>query len=497
MKKEYNRQTIEKCARNCLLCHNASCDAACPHKLQPSKFLRSIYFDNYINAGNFINKKLCSKCKGQCEKKCISNSPNQIHLWDLINSYQTIKVDTKDVDLSIKFLNKKCENPFFLASSAVVTNYEMCRKALAMGWAGVVFKTICYEECNETSPRFTASKKDGGFISLQNLEQLSENTVEENLKIITKLKKEFPNKIIVASIMGQNPKEWTQLAKLVTKAGCDIIECNFSCPQMTMPNMGHAISANIPLAIEFTKATIKGTKLPIIIKLSPNIGHIESLATAVIKAGAKAISAINTVSSISSIDLDNMQANPNVDGKSSISGLSGKAVKPIALHFIANLSQCKDLKNVDISGIGGIETWRDAAEFISLGCKNVQVCTAVMLYGYRIIEDLISGLKIYLKLHNYKKLDQLVGKAIKNIVPPEKLNRSTICFPQFNWNKCIKCGRCYIACYDAGRQAIEMEGQNIKYNAKKCIGCHLCRLVCPINAIGTAGRIDKKLLVKK
>ena len=494
---KFNEKIIKKCARNCLLCHNASCDSACPYKLQPSKFLRSIYFDNWINAGNFIDQKLCNKCNGQCEKNCINNKPNQIHLWELIKNYKSTNINTKSVDLSINFLNKKCENPFFLASSAVSTNYEMCKKALAMGWAGIVFKTICFTKCNETSPRFTVSKKDGSFISLQNLEQLSENTVEQNLKIISKLKKEFPNKIIVASIMGQNKKEWTQLAKLVSSAGCDFIECNFSCPQMTVANMGHSISANIPLAVKYTKATIKGTKLPVIIKLSPNIGRMENLATAVIKAGAEAISAINTISSISSIDLDSMHANPNVSGKSSISGLSGKAVKPIALNFIASLSQCKALKNVDISGIGGIETWKDATEFISLGCKNVQICTSVMLYGYRIIEDLISGLKIFMKLHNYKKIDDFVGKAIKNIVSPKKLDRSTICLPQFNWNKCIKCGRCYIACYDAGRQAIEMQGQTLKYNAKKCIGCHLCRLVCPVNAIGITKRFDKKLLKVK
>lgn len=474
----------------CLLCHDAICDKACPYKLKPSKFLRSLYFDNAIGAGKYINKSKCLKCKGFCQSKCI-NRCNKVDILELIKNYDKEYINAEKVDISIKFLNKKCENPFFLASSAVSTDYDMCRKALKLGWGGIVMKTVSLHDINETSPRFTTNKNDNTFISFQNLEQLSEKTLEENLGIIKKLKKEFPKKIIVGSIMGNSEAEWTKLAKIFSKSGCDIIECNFSCPQMTYANMGSAISANTKLAVSFTKAVLKGTSLPIIVKLSPNFGPLSPLAIAVKKAGANAISTINTISSISSIDLETMCPNPNIDGKSAPSGLSGKAVKPIALRFIAELAKCKELKNIQISGIGGIETWRDALEFITLGCRNVQVCTAVMQYGYRIIDDLIVGLKTFLKTHNCKSLEQLVGKAVKNVLTPEKLNRSTIVYPSFNLNKCIKCGRCYLSCYDGGVQAIEFNNGKLIYNAKKCIGCHLCRQVCPVNAIGTTKRINK------
>ena len=488
--KSLSSNTFKILVRKCLLCHDAVCDKACPNKFKPSKFLRSLYFNNPIGAGKYIDKNKCLKCKGYCQSKCI-NTHNKVDIQKLIKNYEYNYVNAKNIDISIKFLNKKCENPFFLASSAVSTNYEMCRKALKLGWGGVVMKTVCLHNINETSPRFTTNKNDNTFISFQNLEQLSERSLKENLEIIRKLKKEFPKKIIIASIMGSNEAEWTKLAKLFSKTGCDMIECNFSCPQMTIANMGSAISANIKLAVSFTKAALKGTKLPLIVKLSPNVGIMSPLAIAVKKAGANAISTINTISSISSIDLEQMCPNPNVDGKSAASGLSGKAVKPIALKFIAELARCNELKGIQISGIGGVETWRDALEFISLGCRNVQVCTSVMQYGYRIIDDLIDGLKIFMKTHNYKNLNQLVGLAIKNVVTPEKLNRSTIVYPSFNLNKCIKCGRCYLSCYDGGAQAIQFNNGKLIYNAKKCIGCHLCRLVCPVNAIGTTRRINK------
>ncbi|WP_125153040.1 NAD-dependent dihydropyrimidine dehydrogenase subunit PreA [Clostridium rectalis] len=392
----------------------------------------------------------------------------------------------KKADLSIEFCGVNCENPFFLSSSPVSNNYEMCAKAFDNGWGGVVFKTIGFFIANEVSPRFCNLNKEGiSFIGFKNMEQIAEHGLEYNLEQIKKIKENYPDKVLVASIMGQNEEEWTKLAKVVEQAGADIIECNFSCPQMTSHSMGVDVGQSKNLVKMYSKATKKGSKLPVLAKMTPNIGNMKTPAIASIEGGANGIAAINTIKSIINIDLNKLSALPIINGKSSISGYSGKAIKPIALRFICELAKCNELKNVPISGIGGIETWEDALEFIMLGASNVQVTTAVMQYGYRIVEDMISGLSFYMEEKGFKTVKEMVGLAVKNIVPPENLERDYIIYPEFNFHRCVGCGRCYISCYDGGHQAIKWnkEDRTPQLEIENCVGCHLCSNVCPANCI--------------
>ena len=389
-------------------------------------------------------------------------------------------------DLSINFCNVKCENPFFLSSSPVDNCYEMCAKALETGWGGLVFKTLGFYIPTDCSPRFDALKKEStNFIGFKNMEQISEHPLEESLEALRKLKNNYPTKVIVASIMGQSEKEWEDLAKLVTEAGADIIECNFSCPQMTSHEMGSDVGQNPVLVKQYCQAVAKGSKLPILAKMTPNIGDMNIPAIASIEGGASGISAINTIKSITNIDLDKMIGLPIVNGKSSISGYSGKAIKPIALRFIQQIRVNDKLRDVPISGIGGIETWKDALEFILLGASNIQVTTAVMQYGYRIVEDMISGLSYFMEERKIDKLDDLVGIANSNIIPAEDIDRSFVIYPDIDKDRCIKCGRCYLSCFDGGHQAYTYneESREITLNKDKCVGCHLCSLVCPVQAI--------------
>ncbi|QAT61131.1 NAD-dependent dihydropyrimidine dehydrogenase subunit PreA [Acidilutibacter cellobiosedens] len=400
----------------------------------------------------------------------------------------------KKKDLSIEFCGVKCENPFFLSSSPVGNCYEMCAKALDTGWGGVVFKTVGFFIANEVSPRFDNLRKESTpFIGFKNMEQIAEHPLEENLEAIRRIKKDYPNKVLIASIMGQNEEEWEKLAKLVTEAGADIIECNFSCPQMTSHAMGSDVGQNPELVKKYCQAVRQGTSLPFLAKMTPNIGNMSLPAIASIEGGATGISAINTVKSITGIDLNKFIGLPIVNGKSSVSGYSGKAVKPIALRFIQELATNEKLKNIPISGIGGIETWEDAAEFILLGSTNLQVTTAIMQYGYRIVEDLIEGLSYYMEEKGFKKLDDMVGLANKNIIPAEDLDRSYIVYPKFDEEKCVGCGRCYISCYDGGHQAINWDDENRKpvLDKEKCVGCHLCANVCPVQCI-SKGDIEFK-----
>lgn len=491
----YADHFLQSEAARCLLCHLPPCSDACPKGFACGDFVRSVRFENEKNAKACPDVNICFDCDAPCEKACI-HYDFPIRIREMVLCCEESDEKSDDVDLSVDFCGVHCENPFFLSSSVVASNYEMCANALRAGWGGIVFKTIGYIRPNEVSPRFDATRKESTpFIGFRNLEQIAEHPLEENLEFLKKLKKDFPEKVIVASIMGQTDEEWTGLAKAVTEIGVDMIECNFSCPHMSEHGLGSDVGENPKIVKRFTEYTRKGTHLPILAKMTPNLSSMELPAIAAMEGGADGIAAINTIKSISGISLGQMQPLPHIEGKSSVSGYSGKAVKPIALRFIHDLAVHERLKGVPISGMGGIETWQDAAEFFALGCENVQITTAVMQYGYRIIDDLIAGLSFFMRENGYKNIHDFSSKALQNFVNPDKLNRDTVVYPVVDREKCIGCGRCFISCSDAGHQAIVFDGDVRKpqISAKKCVGCHLCLLVCPCNAIGKSRRVPKPL----
>lgn len=389
-------------------------------------------------------------------------------------------------DLSIEFLGVKFKNPFMLSSSPVGNCYDMCAKAFRLGWGGIVYKTLIKDPCDECSPRYDTLRKEGtSFVGFKNMEQLTEHPLEDDLRDIRRLKKEFPDGVLVASIMAGSDEDWKTLAKQVEDAGADMIELNFSCPQMTDTHLGSAIGQNPDLCRQYCKAVKSATKLPVIAKMTPNITDMVEVAYASMEGGADAISCINTIKAILNVDLDKEVGLPIVNGKSSISGYSGKAVKPVALRFIQQLRDNPKTRDVPISGIGGIETWRDAAEFILVGASTLQVTTAIMQYGYRIIDDLCSGLMHYMDEKGVDHLSELVGLANKNIIPAEELDRDFKIYPKIDNDKCVGCGRCFISCYDGSHQAMEWDKKLRRptCNTDKCVGCLLCSLVCPVGAI--------------
>lgn len=485
-------------ANRCLLCQDAPCSKTC-RTGDPARAIRAIRFDNHKPAPQWV--KDCSDDDlEQAEKACI-HPGGPIRIKEVVHSISKDEVEldwytaenkelkVKGPSLSIDFCGIKCENPFFLASSAVCTNYEMVARAFDAGWAGVFYKTICLQEIKEVSPRFDAKHSNGihgDFYGFRNMEQLSENPVEMDFDILRRLKHDYPTKVVVASIMGQTEEEWSRLAKMAEAAGCDAVELNFSCPQMKHKGMGSDVGQSPELVKEYTACVKNSVKIPVIPKMTPNITHIAEPAAACVEAGADAISAINTIKSVT------MTAEAEVAGQRTISGYSGRAVRPIALRHILELAQV--LKHTELSGIGGIETWRDALEFIQLGCANVQVCTAVMQYGYRIIDDFVLGLQRYMVKRGVSQLQQLVGEQLPKFLSPDNLDRDTIVFPMIDREQCIGCGRCYVSCMDGGHQAIDFntETRQPRIVGTKCVGCHLCRLVCPVGAVGVSKRIVKK-----
>lgn len=487
--------TNEEVAR-CLLCEQAPCGATV------ARALRALRFDNLWTARELLSQLNDLEIEA-AEQACI-HYDRPIRIAELKKAIlmpsedkPAEPVSTASTDslpsLELNFCDLVCENPFFLASSAVCTNYEMVARALEAGWAGVFYKTICKQDIREVSPRFDAVRKEGTpFVGFRNMEQLSENPYEEDFDILRRLKTNYPTKRIIASIMGQSEEEWVELARMAEEAGCDAVELNFSCPQMRLTGLGSDIGQNNELILFYTSFVRNAVKIPVIPKMTPNIMTMTQPALSCFFGGAHGISAINTIKSIT------MSDDAQVSGKKTVSGYSGKAVKPIALRMIYEMTGNPILqkagieRHIDISGIGGIETWRDALEFIQLGCRNVQVCTAVMQYGYRIIDDLKSGLQHYMRERGIVELKKLVGEELKNFVMPSDLDRETMVFPKIDRQKCIGCGRCYISCQDGGHQAISFgEDRTPHIIGQKCVGCHLCRLVCPTGAIGMAKRMRK------
>lgn len=474
-------------ASRCLLCQEAPCSKACKTG-DPARAIRAIRFDNSKTALRWV--KDCSDADlERAEQACIHyNWP--LHIKEMLRSIQEDEVDDSHYpSLEISFCGIKCENPFFLASSAVCTNYDMVVRAFEAGWAGVFYKTICLQEIKEVSPRFDAMHNNathGDFYGFRNMEQLSENPVEMDFDILRRLKQNYPTKIVIASIMGQTEEEWIRLAKMAEEAGCDAVELNFSCPQMKHKGMGSDVGQDAELVRTYTACVKNSVSIPVIPKMTPNITHIEEPAMACVQAGADAISAINTIKSVT------MDEDAEVAGQRTISGYSGRAVRPIALRHILELAQMPE--KVELSGIGGIETWRDALEFIQLGCNNVQVCTAVMQYGYRIIDDLILGLQGYMAKCHITHLQELVGEQLPSFLKPSTINRDTIVYPKFNKDLCVGCGRCQMSCNDGGHQAIIFDAETRQPHliGNKCVGCHLCRLVCPAGAIGVSKRVPKR-----
>ena len=499
--KKLYRSDMLKCA----LCYDAPCSKVC-EKLDPAKLLRSIWFDNEdIASLNYPSANPCLDCDAPCEDACLHKKEVKIRdlMLKLNNDVRPeLEIDMPDNEdrLRCDFCGISLENPFLLSSSVVASNYDMCARAFEAGWAGVSFKTICSFDIHEASPRFSAISGDNGtIIGFKNIEQLSDHSVEENMKVFRRLKENYPKKFILASIMGKDDAEWESLARKCEENGADALELNFSCPNMMDGELGSTIGQVPELVERFTAAARRGAHIPILAKLTPNVATMSEAAEAALRGGADGVAAINTIKSVANINIHTYVSAPAVHGMSAVGGYSGNAVKPIALRFIAELGQNPAMKGKHISGMGGIETWRDALEFILLGAGSVQVTTAVMQYGYRIIDDLKSGLNYYLAEKGFRSVEEVRGLALDSVSETtDALERDTILFPHFHPDKCIGCGRCMISCMDGGHQAIRLnEDRRPVLDGSKCVGCHLCVLVCPQKAISSAKkRIYRKAIEK-
>ncbi len=398
-------------------------------------------------------------------------------------------------NLEIDFCGIKSPNPFWLASAPPTNSGYQVQKAFEQGWGGAVWKTIGAPVLNVCNRYGTIDYKGSKIVGLNNVELISDRPVEVNLKEIREVKRNFPGHAVIVSVMVESKKEaWQEIVKRIEDTGADGLELNFGCPHgMSERGMGSAMGQVPEYTCMVTEWVMDVAKTPVVVKLTPNVTDIVQPARAAINGRASALSLINTINSIMGVDLDNFQIIPDVGGKGGHGGYAGPAVKPIALHLLSAVASDAEVRRsgVPISGIGGIETWRDALEFILLGATSVQVCTAVMHWGFRIVEDMIDGLSNWMDDKGFKSVKELVGKSVPRISSFGDFDLGFQTVARIDHDKCIQCNLCYIACNDAAHQCIDLKdlkltGENQErpwpvVREEDCVGCDLCSKVCPID----------------
>jgi len=407
-------------------------------------------------------------------------------------------------DLRVKFCGLESPNPFWLASGPPTNTGGQVMRAFDAGWGGAVWKTIG-EPIQNTSSRYGAIDLNGvKMMGLNNIELISDRPIETNLREIAEVKKRYPKHLVIASLMVESKREaWHDIVRRAEDAGSDALELNFGCPHgMSERGMGAAVG-QVPEYTEMITAWVKeAAKTPVISKLTPNVTDITRIALAAERGGADAVSLINTINSLMGVDLESFAPRPTVAGKSSHGGYCGPAVKPIALHLVSSVAKAVKIPIVGIGGIGG---WADAAEHIALGATTVQVCTAAMHYGFRIVEDMADGLSAYMDDHGYRTVEDFRGRAVPNVMDWGDLDLNYKIIAKIHTELCIGCQLCYIACEDGAHQCIEratlhhgngkrnpngMEVHVPKIIEDECVGCNLCALVCPVDGCITMEQIE-------
>jgi dihydropyrimidine dehydrogenase (NAD+) subunit PreA len=398
-------------------------------------------------------------------------------------------------DLRVDFAGIKAPNPFWLASGPPTNTAGQVMRAFEAGWGGAVWKTVGEPIINTVSRYGGIDYGSQKLMGFNNIELISDRSIEDNLREIAEVKKRFPHHAVIVSLMVESRRDaWHEIVRRTEDTGCDGLELNFGCPHgMSERGMGAAVGQVPEYTTMITEWVKEAAHTPVIVKLTPNVTDVTYLARAAERGGADAISLINTINSLMGVDLETFAPRPTVRGKSSHGGYCGPAVKPIALHMV---SACAKGVKIPISGIGGIATWQDAAEFLALGAGSLQVCTAAMHYGFRIVEDMVDGLEGYLDSKGFSSVREITGRAVPNVCDWGALDLNFKIVAEINAHRCIGCHLCYVACNDGAHQCIEeYPGSNgyarvPRVIEEDCVGCNLCALVCPVEGCITMREVE-------
>ena len=397
-------------------------------------------------------------------------------------------------DLTANCAGIKSPNPFWLASAPPANSGAQIQRAFDHGWGGAVWKTLGVPIQNVSSRFGAVNYRGTRAIGFNNIELITDRPLDVNFREIYETKKKYPDHAIIVSLMVESKEEWKDIIKRSIDAGADGLELNFGCPHgMCERGMGSAVGQEPKVNQEITSWAKEYSTVPVLSKLTPNVGDILPHGLASQAGGADGVSLINTIKSIIGVDIDTFVARPMVGKQSSNGGYCGAAVRPIALHMTAALARDPAF-NIPISGIGGVTDWRDAVEFLLLGASSVQVCTEVMLRGYRIVEDMIEGLEQYMREHKFEKLDDFVGKAVPSYSSWGDLDLNYETIAVIDAQKCIGCQLCMVACHDGAHQCIHPnEDRAIRVpvvDESECVGCNLCQIVCPVEGCISMVEVD-------
>jgi len=399
------------------------------------------------------------------------------------------------IDLSSDTAGIKSPNPFWLASGPPTNTAYQVMRAFDAGWGGAVWKTIGEPIVNVSSRLGGLNLNGQRMVGLNNIELITDRPPEVNFKEITEVKKRYPHHAVIASLMVESKQDvWHEIVKRANDSGADGIELNFGCPHgMSERGMGGAVGQVPDYACQITTWVKEVATIPVLVKLTPNVTDIRYVARAAVKGGADGLSLINTINSIMGVNIDTFAIAPNVDGKSSHGGYCGPAVKPIALHMLSQVAMDPEVR-VPISGIGGVATWQDAIEFLLLGSSSVQVCTAAMHYGFRMVEDLNDGLAAYMAEKGFATLSDMISRAVPRVTDWGHLNLNYKVVARIDPATCIHCNLCHIACEDGAHQCISPVQPGVRdtpvVDEESCVGCNLCSLVCPVDHCITMTRVD-------
>ena len=388
-------------------------------------------------------------------------------------------------DLSIQFAGIKSPNPFWLASAPPSNSGPQVHRAFEAGWGGAVWKTIGPPVLNVSNRYGAWHYGTQKMLAINNVELISDRPLEVNLREIAEVKRAWPDRAVIVSAMVESkPDAWHDIVRRIEDTGADGIELNYGCPHgMSERGMGAAVGQVPEYCEQITRWVMNVARIPVIVKLTPNITNIVHPARAAVAAGASALSLINTVNSIMGVDLDTLEVTPSIGGKGGHGGFAGPAVKPIALNMLSSLGvdEVVSRSGLPISGMGGISTWKDAAEFLLLGASSLQVCTAVMHYGFRVIEDLCDGLSNWMDSKGFRTIGEVVGRSVHRISDFGKFDLSYSAVARIDPAKCIQCNLCYVACNDTAHQCIDRVDGRPQVREEDCVGCRLCYNICPVD----------------